>query len=524
MASSSGELIGPDLAQGIPLSSLDVGAMLRGHWNGAAVLLVRRATSIVAVGANCTHYGTPLEGGLLDGDTVRCPLHHACFNLDSGRALCAPAFEPLARWSVEVRDERIFVTGEIAPAASPTATATKSASTVPARIVIVGGGAAGDAAAATLRDEGFAGQITMLSADSHAPGDRPNFSKGTVTGTVPMEFNFVRPAAFYTDHDIELRLSTTVASIDTSQRTIRLADGTALGYDALLLATGADPIRLNIPGADLPHVRTLRTLADSLEIAERASHASRAVVIGASFIGLEVAAALRARNVEVHVVALEDKPMVRVLGPELGAFMQQLHESHGVSFHLGTTVTAIDAEQVHLQNGDSIAADLVVAGIGVRPALSLATQTGLAVEEGVLVNPRLETSVPGVYAAGDIARWADDVSGVRTRVEHWVVAQRQGQTAARNMLGANESFSAVPYFWTEHYDMTLLYVGHADRGFTTEVAGTLDIGSPNVRVNFRNDGRLTAVATIGRDRESLEAELAFERARVVPSATRASPA
>ena len=250
-------------------------------------------------------------------------------------------------------------------------------------MVIVGGGAAGDAAAAMLRAEGYKGQITMLSADEHAPGDRPNFSKGTISGTVAMDLNFVRPSSFYAEHDIDLRLDITVTSLNTDGHTVQLANGEIIAYSALLLATGAEPIRLTVPGADLPHVRTLRTLSDSLDIAERATRAKQAVVIGASFIGLEVAAALQARNVDVHVVARDDVPMTNILGRELGVFKQALHERHGVTFHLGTTVSRIDAAHVHLENGEIIAADLVIVGIGVRPALALATQAGLAVDGSI---------------------------------------------------------------------------------------------------------------------------------------------
>ena len=345
------ELTGPDFVAGIPLASLDVGAMIQGHAFGAPVLLVRRKESIEAVGAYCTHYGAPLVDGVVDGDTIRCPLHHACFNLRSGRALHAPAFDSLPRWSVEVRDEAVFVVAPIewvesatvANANSATGDTTRDTSST-SRMIIIGGGAAGDAAAAMLREQGYTGTLAMLSADQHAPGDRPNYSKGTISGTVAMDFNFVRPSGFYEAHNIDLRLNTSVKSVDTTDRTVQLANGESLTYDALLLATGADPIRLTIPGADLPHVRTLRTLADSLEIAERASHAKTTVVIGASFIGLEVAASLRARNIDVHVVAPEDVPMTRILGPELGAFIQSLHEQHGVNFHLGTTVTEIETQ------------------------------------------------------------------------------------------------------------------------------------------------------------------------------------
>ena len=258
-------------------------------------------------------------------------------------------------------------------------------------------------------------------------------------------------------------------------------------------------------------MRLLRTLADSLEIAKQASSAKTAVVIGASFIGMEVAASLRARDIDVHVVAPDDVPMARVLGPDVGAYMQQLHEMKGVHFHLGTTVVAIESNRVQLKDGSYVQADLVVVGIGVKPATSLASDAGLTVDNGVIVNAQLETSAPGVFAAGDIARWPSVTNGQLTRVEHWVVAERQGQTAALNMLGAREEFDAVPYFWTEQYDVTLLYVGHTERGFTSKVIGSLDVSGADCRVEYRQDDTLVAVATIGRDLESLKAEVAFER-------------
>ena len=509
MENPPSELSGPDLAAGIPLDSLAPGAMLLGHAHGVGVMLVRRGDAVVALSPFCTHYGVSLADGIVDGDTVRCPLHHACFNLDTGNAVHAPAFDALPRWAVEQRDGTVYVREPLAPTALPV---TRDPA-VAAHMVIVGGGAAGDAAAGMLRKEGFTGRITMLSADQYAPGDRPNYSKGTIAGTVSMDFNFVRLAGFYDEHDIELRLGTTVTSIDTAAHVLHLADGDTVAYDKLLLATGAEPIRLTVPGADLPHVHTLRTLADSLAIAAHATRARSAVVIGASFIGLEVAAALRSIEVAVHVVAPDDVPMARVLGRDVGTFVQHLHEKHGVTFHLGTTAVAIDAAQVTLADGTVIDADLVVTGIGVRPLVALAQQAGLSVDNGVLVDSRLQTSAPDIYAAGDIARWMDDTTGTRTRVEHWAVAQRQGQTAARNMLGRDEAFDAVPFFWSEHYDVTLHYVGHAGPGFTAEVIGSLDATPPSVRVNYRENGRLVAVGTIGRDVESLAAELQFERAR-----------
>jgi NADPH-dependent 2,4-dienoyl-CoA reductase/sulfur reductase-like enzyme len=375
--------------------------------------------------------------------------------------------------------------------------------------VIVGGGAAGNAAAEMLRREGHAGRITMLSADDSVPCDRPNLSKNYHAGNAPEDWIPLRTEDFYREQRIDLRLNTRVESIDTAARRLRLADGSRESYDRLLLATGAEPVRLDVPGADLPHVHCLRTLTDCRALIGTATQAQKAVVIGAGFIGMEAASALRTRGLDVCIVAPGAVPMDKQLGPELGGFLRQWHEQHGVVFHLQNAVTAIDAKGVTLRSGERVEAELVVVGIGVRPLTALAEQAGLAVDKGITVDETLQTSVPGIYAAGDIARWPDRLSGERIRVEHWVVAERQGQVAARNMLGAAEPFSVVPFFWTEQHGLSLSYIGHAGRWDRIAIDGRLE--AQDCTLSYWLGSRRLAVVTIGRDGEGLRAELELER-------------
>ncbi|RVD31841.1 FAD-dependent oxidoreductase [Mesorhizobium sp. M4B.F.Ca.ET.017.02.2.1] len=496
---------GPDLAQGIAFSDLPDGGKLVGYYGDEQVLLVRRGAEVFAVAASCTHYGGPLVDGLVVGDTVRCPWHHACFDLRTGEALRAPALSPLSCWSVELRDNRIFV-GE---KRKRTAAKPRDGARDPAKIVIVGGGAAGFAAAETLRREQYQGSIVMLSNDAAPPVDRPNLSKDYLAGKAPEDWVPLRGENFYSKNGIDLRLNTDVASIDAGSGEVVLADGDRIPYDRLLLATGAEPVRLTIPGADQPNVHTLRSLADCKAIIEQAATARRAVVLGASFIGLEVAAALRSRDIDVHVVAPDKRPMERVLGPQLGDFIRTLHEEHGVVFHLEDTPSGIDGGTVKLGSGKTLTADLVVAGIGVKPRIGLAEKAGLNVDRGVVVDAFLETSAPGIFAVGDIARWPDPHSGESIRVEHWVVAERHGRTAALNMLGHREKFEAVPFFWSQHYDVPINYVGHAEKW--DEIAIDGDISAKDCLLRFKREGRTLAVVSIFRDIESLEAEVEIER-------------
>jgi len=510
MSNDSVQPEGPDFRHGVELASIADGAMLSGHIDDQPALLVRRGEALFAVGAKCTHYGGPLGDGVVIGETIRCPWHHACFDMSSGEVLRAPARDPLRRWRVELSDGIAYARERLERQARPTLSSTELTQS----IVIIGGGPAGNMAAETLRDEGYGGPITMLSADAALPADRPNLSKDYLAGRAPEEWTLLRPADFYQENAIDVRLNTRVARIDTNQRAIELADGSHVSYGALLLATGAEPVRLDVPGGNLDHVRYLRTFDDSRALVAKAEQARKAVIVGASFIGLEVASSLRARGIEIHVVGPEAIPMARVLGPELGSFIRSVHEQHGVTFHLGRTATSIDEHAVTLDNGERIDADLVVIGIGVRPSIALAEDAGLSIERGVLVDQFLETSAPHVFAAGDIARWPDPHSGEAIRVEHFVVAERQGQTAARNMLGRREPFDAVPFFWTEQHDFGIAYVGHADKWDEIVIEGSIE--DRDCAVTYLRNGRKQAVAVMHRDHEGLLAEVEFERAMSRP--------
>jgi NADPH-dependent 2,4-dienoyl-CoA reductase/sulfur reductase-like enzyme/nitrite reductase/ring-hydroxylating ferredoxin subunit len=495
---------GPDLTQGIAEDGFPENGLLSGLVGDEEVLLVRRDGEVFAVSAHCTHYHGPLADGLVTGGAIRCPWHHACFDLRTGEALHAPAFDPLACWKVERQGGKVFVREKL-PQAKPKSRTGKA----PEKIVIAGGGAAGFAAAEMLRRLDYQGALIMLSDDSAAPVDRPNLSKDYLAGKAPEEWVPLRPNSYYADKDIDLRLGSRIGAIRPREREVTLSDGSSIAYDRLLIATGAEPVRLDVPGASPNDLFTLRSLADCRAIIARAESAKRVLVVGASFIGLEVAASLVTRGLEVHVVAPEARPLEKVMGPQLGDVIRGLHEANGIHFHLANTVGAFEKGQVTLKDGAKFQADFAVLGVGVRPRIQLAEAAGLAIDKGIAVDAFLKTSAPDIYAAGDVARWPDPRNGA-IRVEHWVVAERQGQTAARNMRGLGCEFSAVPFFWSQHYDVSINYVGHAESWDTLDVEG--DLAAKDGLVRFRRGGKTLAVASIFRDIESLKAEVALEEA------------
>lgn len=494
------QLTGPDLrADGIPIEEANAGVLNVGHVDGKPVVVVASGEGIYALGGSCTHYGGPLGDGLCVDGEIRCPWHHAAFDVRTGEAVGAPALNPIATYETIERNGRIYVTGQT-EAVSPDRTPPSP----PDSVVIVGSGAAGAAAAEKLRAYGYEGSIALVGEEP--PIDRPNVSKDYLAGTAPEEWMPLRSPEFYADTGIDLVTGKRVEEIDPETRTVRMDDGKELSYDALLLATGAEPRRLPVPGADSPHVHYLRTLEDSKTIIAALDTATRAVVVGAGFIGLEVAASLRHRNLDVTVVAPEEIPLAHLIGDTLGRFVANLHRERGVDLRLGVRAKGIGDDHVELDDGTLIPADLVVVGIGVIPRTGLAEAAGLTVDKGIVVDDRLRTSDPNIWAAGDIARYPGP-DGRPVRIEHWVLAERQGQTAARNILGHDVAFATPPFFWSQHYDVPINVTGHLDDWDEEVIVGDPD--QRDVIVGYRKAGRITAVASIYRDRDSLRAEQAL---------------
>jgi len=331
--------------------------------------------------------------------------------------------------------------------------------------VIVGASLAGAKAAETLREEGFDGRVVLVGAEDERPYERPPLSKDYLRGEAGRDKVYVHDEGFYAEHDIDLRRGRTAVSLDTARREVTLDDGDRLRYDRLLLTTGAEPRRLPIPGADLNGVLYLRSVRDSDTLRERLDRGGTALVVGAGWIGSEVAASARQRGLEVSVVDPAAVPLERVLGAEVGAVYRDLHADHGVRMLMGTGVEAFEGsdavERVRTTDGREVQCDFVVVGVGVEPRTELASQAGMALDNGILVNDELRTSVPGVFAAGDVANAHHPLYGERIRVEHWANALNQGPAAARNMLGRRDPYERLPYFFSDQYDLGMEYTGFA---------------------------------------------------------------
>ena len=496
---------GPNLESGIPLKEIDDGGVLFGHVGDTPVAVVRDGDAVRAFDAVCTHYGAPLSDGIVRNRSFRCPWHHARFSMDDGTVVSPPALDPLPQRSVSLHDGQITVGDRLKD--DPLRLVGEPAES-PSSVLIVGAGAAGLSAAETLRREGYGGPVLLIDPDPDAPYDRPNLSKAFLAGEAAEEWMPLRSGGFFEDHRID-RMENRVARIEPSEQEVVLETGRRLPYGVLLLATGSKPRTLPVEGTDGKNVYSLRTFEDCRRLIEAVKTASSVAVVGASFIGMEVAASLKARGLEVTVVAPESTPFEAVFGSELGSFLHGLHDDNGVRFRLESNVEAVSDKGLTLKDDTSVEADLVVLGVGAEPDVQLARGAGLEVDDGVLVDRFLQTSADHVYAAGDIARYPDPRTGERIRIEHWVHAQRQGMAAARNILGHREPFTQTPFFWTKQFGVPLAYVGHADNWDDVVVEGDCG-GGEDCGISYLRDGKEMAFAAIHRDRESLMKEARME--------------
>ncbi|TVT41272.1 Rieske 2Fe-2S domain-containing protein [Hymenobacter setariae] len=507
--------------------------------DGPKVLLTRQQGQVRAFAPNCPHYGAPLEKGKVVDGRLICPWHHACFKVENGHLCEPPALDDLPTYAVREAEGRILVQVPASPPAStdkpettPTAelggTPPPAPATGPAdsrTFVIVGGGAAGEFAAQTLRREGFAGRVVLVSADEKLPYDRTKLSKAYLAGKAKAETLPLREAEFYVQQKIELLQHTRVIGLSLAKQEVQLEGQPPLHYDQLLLAPGSTPNLLpKLPGHDLPGVLPLRTQADADVLLEATKDAKQVVIIGASFIGMEVASSLMAEGRTVTVIAQEKEPFARVLGPEIGQMFRKLHEEKGVHFEAEAEVSALLGEQGHvvgvqLKSGKTLPADTVVLGVGVRPATDfLKDAFSLEEDGGVAVNANLQAA-PAVYAAGDIARFPLAATGQPTRIEHWRVAQQHGQVAARNMLGQQAEFTAAPFFWTQQYGKSLRYAGHAERW--DEIVYHGNVAKQDFLAFFVQAGRIVAVASMGRDTDMIYiTELLGQNKMPTPTALR----
>ncbi|HET9714274.1 MAG TPA: FAD-dependent oxidoreductase [Pyrinomonadaceae bacterium] len=484
-------------------SDIQDGEMKEFMSNETRILVARVRDRFHAVSATCPHYGAPLVEGALCGTRLVCPWHHAVFNVISGDLEEPPALDGLVSYDTRVEGERVIVSIPDETADRRTARmAVHDAAADPRQFVIIGAGAAGYAAAQTLREEGFRGNVVMITREDRAPYDRPNLSKDYLHGHAEPEWMPLRPEGFFTEHNIKLLLNREVTRVDTHTKTITFEGGETMDYDALLVATGGAPVRLNIPGSDLKNVFVLRSFADADSIIPASKRSRRAVVIGSSFIGMEAAYSLRERGLEVTVVAPSREPFETMLGAEVGAVFRRLHESHGVRFKPGSMVYRFEGshniEAVVLDNGEVIKTDMVVVGAGVRPVTHFLEGVELDHAGGVIVDSHLRVA-DGLYAAGDIVSFPDSHTGERVRIEHWRTAQQQGRIAARNMIGPEMAFEGVPFFWTRQFDAALLYVGHA--ASWDEIIYHGEISSHDFLAYYVKNDRVLAVAGMNRDRE-----------------------
>jgi len=473
------------------------GEMMSVQVGGRKVLLARVGGRFYATAARCPHWGGPLPEGTLHGTRLLCPWHKGTFDVRSGDLLEPPPLDGIATYPVRVDGDDVFVDGD--EAARPDATTGAAAAADERLFIVIGGGAAGGAAVEELRRQGYAGRLLLISDEDSWPYDRPNLSKDYLAGELEARWLPLRQPEFYEAHAIERRVAR-VTRLDVTSRTIALDDGGSLTADAVLVATGGVPRRLGVSGGDAPGVFTLRSRRDAEALIAAAKDARTAVLVGGGFIGMEAAASLVRRGLSVTVVA-RGTPLGGAVGDVVGRVVQARHEAHGSRFLIGREVTAIREEGpallVQLDDGSELACDLVIVGLGIEPATGFVEGAARAADGGLLVSESMALA-PGVWAAGDIASYREPYGHRDVRIEHWRVAEQQGRAAARAMAGAAEPFAAVPFFWTQHFDLQLSYAG-VGRGFDDLVM----LGDPETGdflALYASEGRLLAACGT-RDRE-----------------------
>lgn len=496
-----------DFKAGVDVATIPEGAILAGRWQGKPVILTNQQGQYCALSGVCTHMGAPLEQGTLANGEVHCPWHHARFSLATGEAVAAPALSPLSSFGTVIRGGRLFITKR-QPRPTPAAPVQAP------RVLILGGGAGGHACAQELFRSGFKGLTTVVSEDADPPYDRTFCSKQYLSGEKSRRESFLADGKVYRiSENLMLRLGCKAIAIDTQGRSLVLDGGERMEFDRLILAMGAQPKHPQWPGCELPNVHVLRTLRDADALVRACRRAKRVAVIGASFIGLEVAASLRQRKLAVHVITPEDVPLKKQLGADIGKMIQTVHEKKGVRFHFGRQVHQFDGKHVTLDDQSKIQADFVIAGIGVTPRTELAQAAEIAcasAEEGggVIVNEQLESSQPGIFAIGDIARYPDPHTGRNIRVEHWVHAQRQGQHVARLIMGHANRYKDVPFFWSAHFDTQIQYIGHVKSIVKTRTEGS--VKARDFRRYYEGPQGDKAFASCNRDRDALLEESSWD--------------
>lgn len=470
--------------------------------DGKEVLIVKIDNKFSALGAHCTHYGAPLAKGVLNGDTIICPWHHACFNAKTGDLKEPPAFESLPQFDIKIENENVIVKIPPELPSSRTPDMVKKDKNEKTTFVIIGAGAAGFAASQSMREAGFNGKIIMVTQENRTPYDRPNLSKDYLEGSAQDEWMPLRSKDFYSEYGIEILFNKIVNKIDHDHNKIIFDDGNDLSYNKLLIATGGKPVKLNIPGSELKNIFYLRSFDDSDKIIEVAKNLKKAVIIGSSFIGMESAYSLTKRGIEATVISQDEVPFEKTLGIEIGKLFQKQHEKLGVKFLLGRKVSKFEGtnkiEKIVLDNGELIEADFIVVGIGVTPALDFASNLQISSNKGIKVDKNFKAA-ENIFAAGDIASFTDWRTGSDLRIEHWRTAQQQGRLAGFNMAGKKIDYHQIPFFWTKQADLNLRYVGHAKDW--DEIIFNGEVSSESFIAFYIKNNKVTAAAGNKRDKE-----------------------